>query len=339
LEKDERRASLLLLDIPDTEENSSQRIQCTHNIRIIQIKIKKLEDYLTTAKRMQYAQQDDVAQTEKEKPYYDATKYPDPIYHRQMREVKPFQEKNLPIQEEKRKIQPTGYISKADEKAHYRYMNRKQLVTQYQNKQKQKNAKDVPVEAKPPEWVNLPLSAEEYVKNYPMVISDDPKTTADLLYRKFNADGINDYRQIELNTGYDKQQEVIIITEITATESDWDTVQMTVQIPMTMAKEFLVRLQYASRCKLGPFSKDVSALKASLYSTTLEKSRTHLQIRILNDRGPQGNERMVYIIRRYATTSETEHITLPWMQLPRLVINLESLINEYEYTPGDIQNS
>ncbi len=66
-----------------------------------------------------------------------------------------------------------------------------------------------------------------------MVESDDPTIIHHPLYRKFNADGLNDYCQISIETDFDKNQEVILIKEMIGHITGWEQSVTPLTIPVT----------------------------------------------------------------------------------------------------------
>jgi hypothetical protein len=85
----------------------------------------------------------------------------------------------------------------------------------YVAKQQHKNQKSTPMTTKSkenkmePDWMTQKISSAEYVRrNYPRVEGDTPQLLTQPLFRKFNADSVNDYRQIIIDTDYECQQEV-----------------------------------------------------------------------------------------------------------------------------------
>ncbi len=108
-----------------------------------------------------------------------------------------------PKRHERKKIIPTiptyGYVAKQQHK------NQKHTMTTMTTK-----SKGIKME---PDWTTQKISSAEYVRrNYPRVEGDTPQLMTQPLFRKFNTDGVNDYRQIIIDTDYKRQQEVVQIT-------------------------------------------------------------------------------------------------------------------------------
>ncbi len=51
---------------------------------------------------------------------------------------------------------------------------------------------------------------------------DKPELLTQPLFRKFNADGVNDYRQIMIDTDFVRQQEVVQVTVTIGHPEGWD---------------------------------------------------------------------------------------------------------------------
>jgi hypothetical protein len=192
----------------------------------------------------------------------------------------------------------------------------------------------------PRDWTNLKLSASEYVQHgHPMVESDDPNVIHHPLYRKFNADGLNDYYQIILETNYDRNQEVLVIKELLGHITGWDTEITPIYVPMTMAHEFIERIKKASETRLDTFAADAKMNKCLLFHTTLEKQQTKFIFMIQSEIGPQGRERLITIQREFSNPQWGQSIKIPWLQLPRLLTQLKLFMEEYEFTPTDLKTS
>ena len=246
--------------------------------------------------------------------------------------------------EERKKVTPSiptfGYVAKQGEKfGKPTQFNIKKMVRTYQAE----TIKPKPIPEKEyiaPEWTNLKLSATEYVQaKYPMVESDDPTVTHHPLYRKFNADGLNDYCQISIEIDFDKNQEVIIIKEMIGHVTGWEQTITPLSVPISLAHEYIERLKKASETRLDSFTSDLQLNKCLLYHNTLDRYQIKYEFTIKSEVGPQGRERLITLDRDYRDPRKSQSIKLPWIQLPRLIYQLQLFMEEYEFTPIDLKNS
>ena len=221
----------------------------------------------------------------------ESSKHPDTAYYLQTIKDTTLDRDKYSIKpvktiEEKTKIQPSlftyGYVAKQQ--------NRTTGTIKKPTKIYAPDTKNKP-EVKAPEWTSLPMSAADYARNqYPMTPSDDPTIISQPLYRKFNADGLNDYCQILMETGYDKQQEVIIITEMIGYVDGWDTCATPLHIPLGVIHDVLDKLQHANHTRLRAFNKDNLSSHTFLWQSIIETGRTAFEFSIAHKEGPQGKE-------------------------------------------------
>lgn len=93
------------------------------------------------------------------------------------------------------------------------------------------------------EWVNLTLSATEYVnKGYLAVYSNDMKITAQLLYQKFSMDGLIDYFPMVVKTRQHKQHEILIIAAYIGRPNGWETISNPLHIPIALSAKFIKKI-------------------------------------------------------------------------------------------------
>jgi hypothetical protein len=72
----------------------------------------------------------------------------------------------------------------------------------------------------------------------------------------------------------------------------------------------------------------------------LDKARLIIDISIKPEKGPHGEERIVTINKHQKHQQALDHtIKVPWIQLPKMLQMLNSVMSEYEYTPVDLQSS
>ena len=246
--------------------------------------------------------------------------------------------------DERKKITPSiptfGYVAKQSEKFGKPVQsNIKKMVRAYQAEA----IKPKPISEKEyvaPEWTNLKLSATEYVQaKYPMVESDDPTVTHYPLYRKFNADGLNDYCQISIETDFNKNQEVIVIKEMIGHVTGWEQTVTPLCVPINLAHDYIEKLKKASETRLDSFTSDLQANKCLLYHNSMEKHQIKYEFTIKSEVGPHGRERLITLDRDYRDPRKSQSIKLPWIQLPRLIYQLQLFMEEYEFTPVDLKNS
>jgi len=236
----------------------------------------------------------------------------------------------IEVEDRRKKIHPSlptyGYVSR-QEKLH------KSVVT--------KKPQRVYQVEEAPEWTNLPLSATEYVnRGYPQVPSNDAKITSEPLYRKFNMDGLNDYCQMVIKTSHHKQHEILLMMAYIGRPEGWETMSNPIHIPISLSADFIERIQLACNTKLPPACKDKIHPKTCLFNTTLDKARLIIDISIRPEKGPHGEERIVTINKHQKHQQAQDHtIKVPWIQLPKMLQMLNSVMSEYEYTPVDLQSS
>ncbi len=169
------------------------------------------------------------------------------------------------------------------------------------------------------------LSAEYVRRNYPRVEGDNPQLLTQPLFRKFNADGVNDYRQIIIDTDFVRQQEVQLQLD---TRKDGIGKHHHSPFPQTRSE----------RCwKLDSLAADQRLNKGVLYHTMSDKYNAKLEIIIQSEVGPHGRERIVNIKRE--SHRQQQMVKIPWIQLPRLIEHLTSLMDEYELTRLDVRHS
>ena len=72
-----------------------------------------------------------------------------------------------------------------------------------------------------------------------MVESDDPPVTHHPLYRKLNADGLNDYCQMSIETDFDKHQEVIIFKEMIGHVTRWEQTVTPLCVPISLTHKYI----------------------------------------------------------------------------------------------------
>ncbi len=117
----------------------------------------------------------------------------------------------------------------------------------------------------------------------------------------------------------------------------WEASPLT--IPTNQVREVLDKLGQANERKLDSLALDQRLNKGILYHTMSDKYKYNakLEIIIQSEVGPHGRERMVAIKRE--RHGEQQMLKVPWIQLPRLVQNLPSLMDEYKLMPLDIRHS
>ena len=71
----------------------------------------------------------------------------------------------------------------------------------------------------------------------------------------------------------------------------------------------------------------------------LERHQIKYQFTIKSEVGPQGRERLITLQQDFKDPKKNQSIKLPWIQLPRLIYQLQLFIEEYEFTPVDLKNS
>ena len=172
-----------------------------------------------------------------------------------------------------------------------------------------------------------------------MVESDDPNVIHHPLYRKFNSDRLNDYCQIILETNYDRNHEVLVIKELLGHVTGWDTEITPIYVPMILAHDFIDKIRKASETRLDTFGSDAKLNRCLLFHTTLEKHQAKFTFAIQSEIGPQGRERLITIQREYSDQRLNQSIKIPWLQLPRLLVQLKLFMEEYEFTPVNLMDS
>ncbi len=224
-EEIQQKYEQLLSDIPDTDENAQQREQYQYSMRLAQVRLQSIVESIESARQQKYRNQMQSPTQLKPVQRSYGDNYPSFVFHKEVPKkdvggpsdhIPPtpiYSTEPHDVDERKKKIQPSlptnGYLSR-QERLH-RPTPRKTYKT-YQ-----------PEEA--PEWTNLPLSAAEYVnRKYPMPPTDDAKIEAKPLYRKFNMDGLNDYCQMVVKTGYQKQHEILLISAYLGKPDGWESI-------------------------------------------------------------------------------------------------------------------
>ena len=360
IEKQYQQVNDLICQTPDTKENEEHRFQLTYSMRLIQIRLKKLEDEIEDTKRQRHIKRMEgeshpnaAPPTQKSilsvKPK-NPLNYPDPTFYKQktnatkedpytgLFDIPKYSTAPAKQPEEKKKITPSlpvyGYVAKQAEKGSRTQL--KKPIKTYQAEMRKPN-QDMD---SPRDWTNLKLSASEYVhNNFPMVESDDPKIVHHPLYRKFNTDGLNDYCQIILETSYDRNHEVLVVKELLGHPTGWNNETTPIQIPMNLAHDFIDKIRRASETRLDTFSSDAKLNRCLLFHTTLEKHQAKFTFAIQSEIGPQGRERLITIQREYTEAHRNQSIKIPWLQLPRLLTQLKLFMEEYEYSPANLKNS
>ena len=325
----------LLCDTPDTDEEAPKRAEYTQRLRLTQVRESKLTDYIEKAQSMKAFKRMDA---EVVKPKVR----PAPREERRPNDQQPEPEQprysTRPIKttEERTKAPPAlptyGYVARQQDRAGRPTGTTKKPTRTYTADQP-KSKPDVQA----PDWMNLPMSANEYVHNrHPMPQSDDPTVIKQPLYRKFNADGINDYCQIIMETGYDKQQEVIVINELIGHADGWDTTHTPLLIPLSAAHDILDKIKQAGGTRLRAFNKDNASPHTFLWQSMLERGRTCFELSVAQEEGPRGKERMLTLSRLYINPHKYRtSIKIPWIMIPRMAEQMESLIDELECAPID----
>ena len=218
----------LLSEIPDTEENKDRRARIIYSHRLLQIRLKKMSDQIEEAQQTRHNRRLENEQHPIGGPPTtkmimsvqpkDNVNYQESTFYKNLNKNKktdPYsglfdipKYSPVPIKpvEDKKKIIPViptyGYVAKQGEK--FRKGTQKPIKKMVRTAEMTKSKPIPENEYIAPEWTNLKLSSTEYVQaKYPMVKSDDPTVTHYPLYRKFNADGLNDYCQISIETDFD----------------------------------------------------------------------------------------------------------------------------------------
>jgi hypothetical protein len=340
-EEIQKKYEQLLADTPDTDENAQQRDQYHYSMRLAQVRLQSIVESIESARQQKYRNQMQSPTPAKPIPKSYGDNYPSSVFHKevpkkasgapwdQIPTIPIYSTEPHEVEERRKKIQPSlptyGYVSR-QEKLH-RPTARKTYKT-YQHEEM-------------PEWTNLPLSAMEYVnRKYPPPPSDDAKVEAQPLYRKFNMDGLNDYCQMVVKTGYQKQHEVLLIMSYLGKPDGWESIQNPMHILIKMAADFVEMLQAACNAKLSPACKDRVHPKTVLFHNSLEKGCTLINLTIRPERGPHGQERIVLIEKEHRFRPDHDAtLKLPWIQLPKFLHMVSSVMSEYEFTPVDLQGS
>ncbi len=126
---------------------------------------------------------------------------------------------------------------------------------------------------------------------------DNPQLLTQPLFRKFNADGVNDNRQIIIDTDFVRQQEVVQVTVTIGHPEGWDWEASPLTIPTNQVREVLDKLCQANETKLDSLATDQRLNKGILYHTMSDKYNAKLESIIQSEVGPHGRERMVNIKR------------------------------------------
>jgi hypothetical protein len=106
---------------------------------------------------------------------------------------------------------------------------------------------------------------------------------------------------------------------------------------MNQVREVLDKLGQANETKLDSLASDQRLSKGVLYHNMSDKYNAKLEIIIQSELGPHGRERMVVVKRE--GHGQQQVVKVPWIQLPRLIDNLTSLMDKYELTPLDVRHS
>ena len=366
METQEEQYQQLLSETADIEENKDKRNRIIYSHRLLQIRLKKMIDQIEDAQRTRHLRRMEKEQHPNANPATsqkdlsvrpkDNINYPDSTFYKNLYKNKKRDSysglfdipkySTVPIKpvEEKKKITPSlptfGYVAKQGEKfGKIPQAPIKKMIRTYQAE----TIKSKPIpesEYIAPEWTNLKLSATEYVQaKYPMVESDDPTITHHPIYRKFNADGLNDYCQISIEIDFDKNQEVIIIKEMIGHITGWEQTITPLCVPINLAHEYIGRLKRASETRLDSFVSDLKFNKCLLYHNQLERHQIRFEFTIKSEVGPQGRERLITLQRDHKDPRRAQSIKIPWIQLPRFIYQLQLFMEEYEFTPVDLKNS
>ena len=332
----------LIAETPDTDENTQIRSQYQYSLRLAQVRLQSIDESIEEARRQKHCNQTMSPPQVKRPPRPQSESYPSSVFHKevprkpmgvpwdQAATIPIYSTEPIEVEDRRKKIHPSlptyGYVSR-QEKLHKSVVTRKpQRVYQVEEA---------------PEWTNLPLSATEYVnRGYPQVPSNDAKITSEPLYRKFNMDGLNDYCQMVIKTSHHKQHEILLMMAYIGRPEGWETMSNPIHIPIALSADFIERIQLACNTKLPPACKDKVHPKACLFNTTLDKARLIIDISIRPEKGPHGEERIVTINKHQKHQQALDHtIKVPWIQLPKMLQMLNSVMSEYEYTPVDLQSS
>jgi hypothetical protein len=189
LKTQEEMYQTYLQNTPDTSEMETSQHHYAQGLRLLQICIKKLQDRLKQAKYGRYLKQtksDTPALPPAHQvpyPKFTRTYYPDIGYKRNTDLINNMHKIGTePKRHERKKIIPKiptyGYVAKHQQK------NPKHTPTTTTK------SKETKME---PDYSTQKISLAEYVRrNYPRVEGDTPQLLTQLLFRKFNANGVND---------------------------------------------------------------------------------------------------------------------------------------------------
>ena len=120
----------------------------------------------------------------------------------------------------------------------------------------------------------------------------------------------------------------------------WDTTHTPLIVPLGAMHDVLEKLQQAGNTRLRAFNKDNANIHTFLWQSMMERGRTCFEFSIAQEEGPRGKERMLTISRLYVNPHKYRtSIKIPWIMIPRMVDQLESLIDELEYAPVDSSHS
>ncbi len=168
-------------------------------------------------------------------------------------------------------------------------------------------------------------------------LDDEWPSQADFQPENGQPTTVNDYRQIIIDTDFERQQEVVQITVTIGHPEGWDWEASPLTIPTNQVREVLDKLCQANETKLDSLAADQRLNKGILYHTMSDKYNAKLEIIIQPEVGPHGRERMVNIKRE--SHGQQQMVKVPWIQLPRFIEHLTSLMDEYELTPLDVRHS
>jgi len=342
VEEIQHKYDTLNAETPDTDENAQKRSHYQYSLRLAQVRLKSIDESIKAARRQKHCNQSASPPPARKPQRPQGDLYPSSVFHKEVPQkpigvpwdqiltIPIYSTEPIDVEEKKKKIQPSlptyGYVSR-QERLHKPVTSKRPQKT-YQIEEA-------------PEWTNLPLSATEYVnRGYPQVPSNDTKITSQPLYWKFNMDGLNDYCQMVIKTSYDKQNEILLMTACIGRPEGWETFDNPIYILISLTAEFIEKIQFACNAKLPPTCKDKVHPKSCLFNTTLDKARTIIDITIKPERGPHGEERIVSINKHHKYQQAHDTILkVPWIQLPKMLQMLNSVMSEYEFTPVDLQDS
>ncbi len=342
VEEIQHKYDTLTAETPDTDENAQARSHYQYSLRLAQVRLQSISESIEAARRQKHCNQTASPPLVRRPPRPQSNAYPSSVFHKevthkptgvpwdQVPTISIYSTEPIDVEEKRKKIQPSlptySYVSRQERIHKPAAAKRPQCTYQVEEA---------------PEWTNLPLSATEYVnRGYPQVPSNDTKITSQPLYRKFNMDGLNDYCQMVTKTSHHKQHEILLMTAYIGKPECWETFDNPIYIPISLTAEFIEKIQLACNAKLPPACKDKVHPKSCLFNTTLDKARMIIEITIKPERGPRGEERIVTINKHHKYHQvHDDTLKVPWIQLPKMLQMLNSVMSEYEFTPVDLQNS